>query len=263
MGFPINLYINGKQYKQESSLLSLSVIMQVKRWAEDAIMIADDYTTQARGSVGQFCVIQTYTTDDNLNWSGSWSAVSQFSRLNYDDIMKLANTQLLPFAYPWGMSYSDIISVMDVVLPDGYTLRAKMGWLINTDGFSSSRPSSPMWSNGDWWKPFPNGNALEVRYGTMVYGGQQVCVSKDLFFLDSMNMRELKLFSRSDWGKTFSTHPFLMEHATVATYPSNGYGDYPRGYVQCPVALNPKDFGFSGIFNASRYFIPDKWLKSL
>jgi len=228
-------------------------VRTVKRWAVDSIMIADTYDVLQRGNVGQFQVVSTFITDSQLHWVGQWSANANFSVMNHADIFKLANMQLLNFGYPFGLSEAVILGLRDVILPDGYTLRSKMNWLYNNIDIAGAKPNSELWGHGDWEV------ATEIRMMGGVNGGQPVAVSRELMTLNGIPMRKLMAFRRADFGKRV---PYIFQHATVAAKDSNAYGDYPRGYITVPVALDPQDFNFTGLFPAAFHWLPEKWLVS-
>lgn len=251
----IRISVNKKEYPDDF------YVTKVRPW-DDPIMMAAGFDSALRGQVGQFQVVTCYVTVQGGKWAGSWSAVSNNSKLNHSDMMKLANTQLLDFDYPFGMSDKDLIAVRNLPLRDGFTLQQKMGWLYQSD--SDSRPSLEMWGSGEWYE------TTEARFGSMVNGGQMVKVSKTLYpFTVQMpnesskrvvQMQELTTFRRADWGKSNKDFPYLLQKATTASYPGNVYGEHPRGFIYVPVALNPIDFPLSGSNIGDKYYLPAEWL---
>ncbi len=244
-------------------------IFTVKRWGDPVMVEQGDFDTTIRGEVGQFQVINLIIYgrgpgDLVDQWSGELSAVSQFNTLGHSDIMKLANMQIIPFGYEYGMTDAELMAVKDAKLPDGYSLHQKMNWLVNPEG-DTTRPSTVMWANGFWYE------ATWIRYGTMVNGGQKVAASPQIHEVRTqlkhmsspglVRCRKLLPFRRLDFGKPNATHPWLLQYATVANHPGNGYGDYIRGHVMCPVALDSNDFDFSGLFKPSTYYIPVDWME--
>jgi hypothetical protein len=92
----------------------------------------------------------------------------------------------------------------------------------------------------------------------MVHGGQKILASTETKIINSIPMRRLINFRKTDWGKHYDKHPYLMQRVTVASTPNNEYGEYPKGYVYCPVALDPRDFKFyTNNFIPDSYWIPD------
>ena len=244
-------------------------LFTVKRWGADARFVAEgDFDTTIRGEIGQFQAINLVvygrgpgeTVD---RWSGDLSLISQFNTMTHADAMKLANMQLIPFGYKYGLSEAELLAVKDVKLRDGYTLHQKMNWLINPEG-TTTKPSTVMWANGFWYE------ATWVRFGTMVHGGQMVaaseqvygvkCALKNMTSQGIVECRKIIPFRRADWGRTHEEYPWLLQYATVANHPGNGYGEYIRGHVMCPVALASNEFDFAGTFQPTTYYIPAYWL---
>lgn len=236
-------------------------VVRVRDWA-DPIMNSYGYdVTRGSGNpVGQFQVVTLYVWSEVLQaWAGTWSAISNFTRLTSADLYNVARLQLLEFDR---RSYSDaqLVAMKDQLLQDGYTLQQKMGWLY---GSTTGKPGTVMWGSGDWWQ------ATEGRYGTMVNGGQLVAVKKAprVFTVTMPNhdkpepvpMREVLPFSRADFGTPHASKPWLTQWATVANL-GNVYGEYIRGHVACPVGLNPQEFDFSGAFVPTHYYLPEVWL---
>jgi hypothetical protein len=243
-------------------------IRRVKRWGSDAQFVAEgDYSCIIRGAVGQFSCVEPIVYGVGIGetvprWTGNLSAVTQFSRLNREDLRQLANSQLIEHGYKWGMTWDEIMAIKDIVLPDGYELQRKMKWLI-CDRSEGSPTNNIMWANTIWY------NADTVYYGTMVNAGQPVAVSTQTYTIKAKLKnytttrqeyhicKKLLAFRRSDWGKL---NPYLLQYATVANMPDNGYGEYPRGHVLCPVALDGRDFDFAGTFTPTDYYLPVNWL---
>lgn len=235
-------------------------VRTVREWA-DPVMTAAGYDTTLRGAVGQFQVVTCYVTDGAGNWCGTWSAIQNYNRLSHADMMEIARSQVAPFGYAW--SDAELMANQTQMLPDGFTLKQKLGWLYEPN--PTQPPGLEMWGLGEWYE------TSEGRFGAMVNGGQQVAVSAGYtnFPVKMPNedkvrvvsMQKLLTFRRSDWGKSHAGTPYLVQKATTADYPSNRYGEQPRGYVFVPAALDPQDFDFSGAFPAREYYLPAEWLK--
>ena len=239
-------------------------IARVKRWDESP-MGADGYNVIDRGNTSQFQVINPYIlgrlegapVDAPLEWCGSWSSNDNFSTLSHADVMKLANTQLVYFGYPWGMTDAEIVAELDVNL-DGYTLRAKMGWLIRDTNVWGAQ----MRCAGDWWL------AEAVQFIGMVHGGQIIEVLEEKTFSVRFNginynesMVRFRTFERKDWGVTYQASPYLIQSATVAYMPNSNYGAVsPKGMVLCPVACSYPDFDFKGIFQPVEHWLFKRWI---
>ena len=104
----------------------------------------------------------------------------------------------------------------------------------------------PMWTNDEnnGWQ-----TAAEVRNGACVYTNQKVCVDKYATLTarvpgQSYNqpraMGRLVCFKKTDWDKTYATHPWLIHHYTgVST--GNQHSENPLGEIFIPI-LDPADF---------------------
>lgn len=234
-------------------------IRTVKKWGADEIVIRDGYTTVGRGDIGQFEIYSVRVQDSLGNWTRDWSANSNYFVWNKTDMIRLANLQLVEHGYRWGMTESEILSVMNVVLPDGWTLKQKMGWLVASLEQSGGNKVSPMWSDTGNWLNEP------VKAVGGIFGGQKIEVTEKKSFdtvyngiPETIPMYRIVNFQNSDWGKTFTTHPYKVQHITVATHPDR-YGDYVRGYVSFPVLYPASDF--AGNFVPTEYWIPERWLE--
>lgn len=267
MGFPSNIYIEDKKYSsiQTPILPDGYEIYKVKSWS-DPYMQSIGYTAFGRGNVGQFMVVSPYIFNAQMEWCGALSSNTNFSRMNRSDAFNLANHQLLDFGYKWGLSEKEIISLLNVPLRDGYTLKQKMGYLI----WSTNTWGAQMRSNGEWWDYLrdASGNYLldadgrkrevEIQMIAIVHGGQKILASTETRFIMGKSMRRMINFRRSDWGKHYDKYPYLMQRVTVASTPNNVYGEYPKGHVYCPVALDPRDFKFyTSRFIPDSYWLPD------
>jgi hypothetical protein len=255
------------------------IVKTVKRWGADAAFIAaGDFSVTIRlvgdppHMVGQFQAVEPIIygrdPDDTADrWSGDLSAITQFNRLTHADIMRLANIQLLPFGYPANMSDAEIMYVRAATLSDGYSLNQKMNWLINAGG---GKANNVMWVRAEGGAPTTWYQASEVCYGTMVNGGQKVAVSeekcivqarlKNMTAVQPIVCHKLMPFKRADFSNVGLLPNHLLQYATVANPPNDGYGEYIRGHVICPVALDSNDFDFAGTFKPSAYYLPADWL---
>lgn len=241
-------------------------VRTVKKWGGE--MVQYSYDTTIRMNIGSFQVIELaiigrYPGETVDKWFGSWGAVTNFNRLTHSDMMNIARQQVRQFGYNW--TDTELISKQTVTLPDGYNLKQKMGWLYQ-DMTGASVPGLEMWGWGEWY------TATEVRYGTMVHGGQNVAVSDELTTLritlpgdfpntvKDVPCRKLLAFRRADLARPI-TDNWLWNRCTVANHPGNGYGDAPKGRIYAPVALDARDFDFAGSFVPSAYYIPEIWLE--
>ena len=120
--------------------------------------------------------------------------------------------------------------LMGVQVADEYTVKQKEGWLIG-----DLPPTRPYWRT-----------ATELRFGTCVFGGQQVMVEtvdgikREYEFLakypTETTRRPVKFYKviglkRADFGKyTHLTAPWWIQKCT-AFYGVNNYTETPRGTV--------------------------------
>jgi hypothetical protein len=227
----------------------------VKRWGFDQVMRDDNYTTVGRGDVHQFQIVSAYYLDATGRWVSTWSANSNYAVWRRTDMLRLANLQLLEHGYPWGMSEQEIMDVMYVLL-DGWTLKQKLGWLIET---TSGVPANPMWcANGNWF-------GEDVRNVGGVYGGQPIIVSNEVRnFATDYNgkaeyipMRRILPFKAENWNDKLTNNP-LIQDITVASYPTDGYSDHFRGSILMPTLFAGSDF--AGNFVPVSTWIPTRWL---
>lgn len=130
---------------------------------------------------------------------------------------------------------------MQIDTPGGLTARQKMGKLIFAGKFVH-----PMWTNdeaNDWQ------TAAEVRNGACVYTNQKVLINKYATLKAKMpgqsydsqrRMGRMVCFKKTDWGKTYETHPHLIHHMTGVNS-QNVHSENPHGQVFIPI-LDPVDF---------------------
>ena len=239
-------------------------LRMVRRW-DDPIMQSYGYSVY-RGfpetGKGQFQVVTCFVWSElEQRWAGQWSAIANYNKLTHADMLNVGRSQLLEHGYRFSMSDAELLAMHSQVLPDGNTLKQKMGWLYN--GVDTG--VTEMWGVGEWHQ------TLEGRYGTMVNGGQMVAVTTEsrVFRVrmpertrdEDVPMRKLLTFRRAAFGKSHKQYPYLLQWATVANLPDNGYGDYMRGHIAVPVALEPSEFDFAGNFQPTAYYLPEVWLQ--
>lgn len=231
-------------------------LSMVKRWGSDQVMKNDNYTTVGRGDVHQFQIVSVYYLDATGKWVNNWSANANFTVWRRTDMLRLANLQLLEHGYRWNMSEQEIMDVMNVLLSDGWTLKQKLGWLIQT---TSGLPANPMWcANGNWF-------GEDVRNVGGVYGGQPIIVSDEFRnFATTYNgkpetipMRRILPFKAENWNDKLINNP-LVQDITVASYPTDGYSDHFRGTILMPTLFAGSDF--AGNFVPAETWMPTRWL---
>lgn len=252
-------------------------IEKVLRWginknlddSNNFVMITEaGCSTEQQHGVGSFqviplCIVNSQTGE----WVRDWSAVTQKVRITHDDMMRIANVNLLDFGHPQNMSDDAIRAVKDVRLADGYTLNQKMKWLYNNQKAGNPDPYAPMWGYGEWyaatWKEADGTlHPFQGNYGCMAWGGRQIAASRATRVFSvvlpaepqgtrphPITMRQICPFTRDDFGTRLE---WLMPRATVANHPGSQFGDYPRGYVYSP-----------GVFERPgyEYWIPISWLE--
>jgi hypothetical protein len=243
-------------------------LMMVRRWDEPVMQSYGFSVNRGGAPVGQFQVVTCYVwSETEGRWSGQWSAISNYNKLTHSDMLNIGRLQLLEHHYPFWIDGEDLLLMQNVVLPDGFTLKQKMGWLYNPLTQWSEKPATEIWGIGEWHE------TTEARFGTMVNGGQMVAVSKERrifqvrmperMTVENVPMRKLLTFKRADFGKSHEQYPYLLQWATAANLPDNSYGEYMRGHIAVPVALEPDEFDFSGIFRPTDYYLPEVWLRGV
>jgi hypothetical protein len=221
-------------------------VHRVKRWGEDDVMLRNTWDVRQRGGGGQFSMVEPYLVRADGSWVGQWGAISNYSRLTHADMLSISNWQFAEQASE--TQYFDV--------------NQKMAYLYQPQ---DGTPGTEIWGDGNW------STTVNAKYGHMVHAGQLVALSDALTFFNvkmpgelsrrDVVMRELLMFRRSDFSKSFASHPWLVQKATVSlpmdSYPWNRYGDYPRGTVYMCVMLDPQDFPANN--GAVKAFIPVEW----
>lgn len=141
------------------------------------------------------------------------------------------------------ISAADVLKLRDMQYAQALTVDQKMNTLIYAGKYVR-----PMWTNVDGlgWKDAP-----EVRAGACVYTNQKVMIDKFATMRarkpgvtqtgdENRYMGRLVCFKPSDWGKTFSTHPWLIHHFTGVS-PSNVHSENPHGEIFIPL-FDPAHF---------------------
>ena len=137
---------------------------------------------------------------------------------------------------------ADVQRLRAMQYPQYFTVDEKMNRLI-----FQGKYIHPMWTNDpdNGWK-----TAAEVRNGACVYTNQKVLIDKYATLKAKVpgqpydaqrKMGRLVCFKKSDWDKTFATHPHIIHHMTgVRT--GNIHTENPLGEIFIPI-LDPVDFG--------------------
>jgi hypothetical protein len=149
------------------------------------------------------------------------SSTSIYTTLLHNDVMRLL--------------------AMQIDTPGGLTATQKMNKIIYAGKYIR-----PMWTNDelqDW------DIADEVRNGACVYTNQRILIDKYATLkakvpgqsYDALRkMGRLVCFKKSDWGKTYASHPWLIHHMTGVNS-RNEHNENPHGQVFIPI-LDPVDF---------------------
>ena len=114
----------------------------------------------------------------------------------------------------------------------------------------------------DDWESSPS-----IRWGSIALGGNLVMVEEIVDMVAKPpdgNRREMKMaklvsFRKTDWGKTWQTHPHLV-HRAYCAYKNNQFGDSPKGIVYSPF-FSPLDWDFGGTLQPQAWYIPLEWLE--
>jgi len=209
--------------------LSPSNIRTLRKWSELTHPL--DVKRYNANGTDQFGYYNVYITDAAGKWCGDWSNNNLRSKLDANDMAKVAAMQV----------------------PDESTIAAKMDWFCYGQRGTTGAPMiSTNWMLGA---------EMIVNF----YPGQKVEVleTKTLFIdwqgvKDYQPMVRLRTFSRSDFGKTWASHPHLV-HKVTAVSGANSYREKVKGTVYSPVALGP-DFDFAGNFVPAQWWVMERWL---
>ena len=114
----------------------------------------------------------------------------------------------------------------------------------------------------DSWESSP-----VIRWGTIALGGNLIMVEDIVKMVAGtpdgirreMQMARLVSFRKTDWGKTWETHPHLV-HRAYCAYKDNQFGDSPKGIVYTPF-FSPLDWDFVGIQHPKAWYLPLEWLE--
>ena len=153
--------------------------------------------------------------------------------------------------------HADVEKLQDLQIPDNHTVKQKMNWLC-----ASYRGKIYMYDNpNDDWE-----TASVIRWGSIALGGNLVMVEDIVKMVAKppdgrrreMQMARLVAFRKTDWGKTWQTHPHLI-HRAYCAYKNNQFGDSPSGIVYTPL-YSPLDWDFAGTYQPKAWYIPLEWL---
>jgi hypothetical protein len=202
-------------------------LWKVRVWG-DPIMVKQGFDVDFAGTTN-FQAVPLYIEN------GQGGGVSNFLNIPREDIEKLKALQV----------------------SDHFPVEHKMEWLC---GF---RGKIYMFDNqSDNWHTAPS-----IRWGTIALGGNLVLVDKVVKMTvkppdkikREMDMARLVSFRKTDWGKTWQTHPYLV-HRAYCAYKRNKFGDAPKGIVYTPF-WSPLDWDFVGVQQPQAWYIPFEWLE--
>lgn len=137
---------------------------------------------------------------------------------------------------------------------DGVTVREKMNWLVYGGEYVR-----PYWG-GDWE------TAADIEWGVILFANQLVMVDRVEWLKVKvpnspsdaiMKMGRLVTFGKNDWGKTFETHPHLVQRATAVRGKDNIHNEFPRGEI-FSLLWSPVDFGLRPV-SSSPDFKREYW----
>jgi hypothetical protein len=208
-------------------------VFRLKRW--DELNPADTFSVKERGGGDQFGFYTPYIMDASGKWCGSRASNDNYSLL----------------------TEADMLAIRDMQEDDENTIEQKMQYLTSWgDGWGGPMRVP---GGGDWK------NAERVKMIGAVYAGQKVEVleHKTIYsdFLgkkENLQMSRIRTFSRADFGKSFATHPHLIQKMTGVNV-HNQYRDKVKGTVYLPVALGP-EFDFTGSFQPAQWWLMDRWI---
>jgi hypothetical protein len=152
---------------------------------------------------------------------------------------------------------TDIGRLRAMQMADVASLDAKMNFLVYPGNFVR-----PCWTGveGIGWR-----EAEIIRVGACIYTNQLVMVDqvRTLYVkvpnspqMANMEMGRLVCFGPDDWGKTFKSHPHLIQHVT-GVHDDNVHNETPFGEVFLPL-LDPKYFEIRPLSQAEN-FAPEYW----
>lgn len=233
-------------------------LFMVRKWGDPIMVAQGEYSVEQRHNIGSFQVVDCYVPETR-----QFTSISNFNKLTHDDMVNLARTQLIHFGFDFNMTLEQVRKVEGKPL-DGFNLKQKMAWLYNPLNKWGELPALEFWGVGEWFM------APEARFGTMVRGGQMVACTTQTFDVMCrttgekkerlLKMRKLLPFRRSDWGRKHTEYPWLIQKCTAALKPGSKYSETPKGVIYAPVALDWRDFPFTGKTVPSAYYLPDEWL---
>jgi hypothetical protein len=128
----------------------------------------------------------------------------------------------------------------------GKTINQIMNWLYGSiiDG---GKPTRPYWYVSE----------TEAHWGVILFANQLVQVDEIKTMrvkfpngadIVDMPMGRIATFKKTDWGKTFKSHPWLIQRAT-STFGENQHNEFPDGAERFSPIWSPIDFNLKPIIS--------------
>ena len=195
------------------------IIRTLKPWGD--AMRAWGYSTSVRlvngVRMGQFSHIVPVMLDSNGNQIADGSANTLFSNISATDWQKIAALQI----------------------PDTKTLDQKMQWLTMGGSGYWGAPMRADYSPSSNWR-----NATNIDLIGGIWAGQQVEILETRIFAairynaqiyTTVTLHRIRTFQSGDWGKTYFTHPWLVQKVTAVSADDSPLE--PQGVVYLPLIL--------------------------
>jgi hypothetical protein len=208
-----------------------SKLYKVKTWSSEGVMHAQGFDVRIV-KTSNFQAVPLFIED------GSGGGVSSFLNIPREDVEKLKGLQV----------------------PDNYNLAQKMNWLCGYRGRIYMYDEQ-----SDNWEL-----AKSIRWGSIALGGNVVLID-DIVEMTAkppdgikrkIQMARLVSFRKTDWGKTWQSHPYLIHRAYCCYKPDNKFGDSPKGIIYTPL-WSPLDWDFAGQIQPKAWYLPMEWLEQV
>jgi len=194
-------------------------IRTLKPWGD--AMRAWGYSTSEKlingQRMGQFSHIVPVMLDANGNQIADGSANTLFSNISAAEYQKIAALQI----------------------PDSKSVDAKMQWLTNGGNGQWGCPMRATYNPSANWR-----NATDIDLIGGVWAGQQVEILESRIFAavrynnktyTTVTLYRIRTFQPADWGKTYATHPWLVQKVTAVSADDTPLE--PQGVVYLPLIL--------------------------
>ena len=167
---------------------------------------------------GQFSHIVPVMLDANGNQIADGSANTLFSNISPAEYQKIAALQI----------------------PDSKSVDAKMQWLTNGGNGQWGCPMRATYNPSANWR-----NATDIDLIGGVWAGQQVEILESRIFPSirynnaqyaGISLHRIRTFQPADWGKTYASHPHLVQKVTAVSADDTPLE--PQGIVYLPLILS-------------------------